>query len=166
MYRLQDKNRKYKRFNHTPAEKQYLDNRGLRAVQSSNVSAVGRVNDDLIIRFHNGSVYRYPDNGHLLDDMLASSSKGKFVWDRLRGRRKGRHMVPYDKPGGLGKIPLPDDIDVTDEEIFAELDRRYVSDMTEHLTAAVTQAVVFSAKLGMMMNKIDIGGVVIYQPLT
>lgn len=99
----------------------------------------------------------------MYEDMLNSNSKGKFVWDRLRGRIRNQHKVPYEK---IGVMPLPDDIGVTDEEIFDELDRRYVSDMTQNITVEITQAIVFSQALGINMQRIDIGGVVIYRPLT
>ncbi len=163
MERLQDKNRPYRRWRHSPSENVYLANRGLQQVESSNVSSIGRVDNDLIIRFHNGSLYKYPGNGSLYEDMLNSNSKGKFVWDRLRGRIRNQHKVPYEK---IGVMPLPDDIGVTDEEIFDELDRRYVSDMTQNITVEITQAIVFSQALGINMQRIDIGGVVIYRPLT
>jgi hypothetical protein len=74
---LQDKGRDYKRLRPSSAEKIQLANEGLQWVLSSNVSAVGSVDEDLIIRFHNGSLYKYPNRGHLLGDILRTRSKGK-----------------------------------------------------------------------------------------
>lgn len=115
MIRLEDKNRKYKRFAYTAKEKTYFATYGLRWVSSSNVSAVGTNKESLIIRFVNGSLYEYPNQADKIDELFNSVSKGKWVWDKLRGRVRGVHKVPYRK---IGTMPLPDDIGVTDEEVF------------------------------------------------
>ena len=73
MILLEDKNRKYRRYNHDAAERFELAKEGFQAVQSSNVSAVGKSGDDLMIRFHNGSVYRYFGMGDSLMDILGSN---------------------------------------------------------------------------------------------
>ena len=57
MIQLEDKNRLYKRFRHSPSEKVKLAENGLQWVNSSNVSAVGKYDDDLIIRFHKSTCY-------------------------------------------------------------------------------------------------------------
>lgn len=117
MILLQDKNRDYRRYDHSAAERFTLAKNGFQAVQSSNVSAVGRSDDDLMIRFHNGSVYRYFKMGDDLMSILGSNSKGKWVWRFLR-----RAGVPYQH---VGVLELPDDLDITDEELFALDDDRY-----------------------------------------
>ena len=60
---LQDKNRKYRRYGYGSGEKIKLANYGLQWVLSSNVSAIGVAGDDLIVRFHNGSLYQYDGKG-------------------------------------------------------------------------------------------------------
>lgn len=125
MTRLQDKNRDYRRWDHSAAERFTLAKHGFQAVQSSNVSAVGTSGDDLMIRFHNGSIYRYFGMGDELMSILSSNSKGKWVWRYLR-----RAGVPYQF---VGMLALPDDLDVTDQELFAMEDERYFEDMTEHV---------------------------------
>ena len=92
MILLEDKNREYKRFRPNVSEKIQLANNGLQWVLSSNVSALGTNEDSLIIRFHNGSFYEYPNQAKLFEDMLKSNSKGHFVWVKLR-----RPKVAYKK---------------------------------------------------------------------
>ena len=87
---LQDDNRKYPRFKHTAAEAKFLASKGFQTVSSSNVSAVGKDKNVLLVRFHGGATYGYPKSGSLFDAMLKSGSKGKFVWRELI-----RKKVPY-----------------------------------------------------------------------
>ena len=98
----------------------------------------------------------------MMEDMLNSNSKGEFVWDNLRGRIRGVHKVPYEK---IGKVPLPQDLQMTDEEIFADMDKRYIENLTGSITAVIAEEMVFNHKLGVMMDKIDIGGVTVYRPI-
>ena len=114
MIRLIDKNREYKRFRPSASEKIALANNGLQWVLSSNVSALGVNDNDLIIRFQNGSLYKYPNQAKLYEPMLQSNSKGHFVWVKLR-----RPKVAYQK---IGALPLENDIETTDEDIFNLVD--------------------------------------------
>ena len=114
MIRLEDKGRKYKRFRPSPSEKIQLANSGLQWVLSSNVSAIGMDGEDLIVRFHNGSMYRYIGAGKLYDDMLKSNSKGHFVWVKLR-----RPKVPYEK---IGALRFTGDQEVSDDDLFNLID--------------------------------------------
>ncbi len=152
---LQDKNRDFRRYRHDIKEKAFLKLNGLQHVLSSNVSAVGTRSNDLIIRFHNGSVYEYPNQASQYDSILASNSKGRWVWRFLR-----RARVPYRKSG---IIPLPDDIDVTDEEIFQEIDNRYFKDITKHVQVPVFQS--FEFIKGINMQKIEIGNIKVYKAI-
>ena len=111
---LIDKNREYKRFRPNPSEKIQLANNGLQWVLSSNVSALGVNKNDLIIRFHNGSLYLYPNQAKLFEPMLQSNSKGHFVWVKLR-----KPKVAYRK---IGTLPFKDDEQVTDDELFKLVD--------------------------------------------
>ena len=114
MIQLIDKNREYKRFRPSASEKIALANNGLQWVLSSNVSALGVNDNDLIIRFQNGSLYKYPNQAKLYEPMLQSNSKGHFVWVKLR-----RPKVAYQK---IGALPLENDIETTDEDIFNLVD--------------------------------------------
>ena len=152
---LEDKNRDYQRYRHNPRERSFLGLQGLQPVLSSNVSSVGVRDTELLIRFHNGSVYSYRNKADQYDNILKSNSKGKWVWRNLR-----RRNAPYTK---LGVIPLPDDIGVTDEDIFQEIDNRYLADLTRHVDVPVFQE--FAFLNGIALNKIVVGGITVYQPI-
>jgi len=111
---LEDKNRKYKRFRPSVSEKIKLANEGLQWVLSSTISAVAIDSDDLIIRFHNGSLYSYPNQSKHYQPMLDASSKGKYFWSKIR-----RPGLPFSK---IGSFSLKSDTNDSDEEIFQEID--------------------------------------------
>ena len=69
---LLDPHREYRRLRPDPAEKIQLANNGLQWVLSSNVSGIGTQDDSLIVRFHNGSMYEYPNQAKLFDQMMKS----------------------------------------------------------------------------------------------
>lgn len=130
MVLLEDKGRDYRRYRHSSDETAYLATRGLQHVLSSNVSAVGVVGDDLIIRFHNGSLYRYENMASSYESIMRSNSKGRWVWRHLR-----RAGVPYRK---IGTMPLTDDIKVSDDELMA-LGNRFMTldDLPQFLALGV-----------------------------
>jgi hypothetical protein len=166
MQLLEDFNRDYQRYRHDIKEKAFLGLNGLQHVLSSNVSSVGvkennqivgnEKGKDLIIRFHNGSMYSYRNRGDDYEKLLNSNSKGKWVWRNLR-----RKNVPYVK---IGVLPLPDDLGVTDDDIFQEIDNRYVKDLTRHVDVPIFQS--FEFINGMSMQKILIGNIATYVPVT
>ena len=108
--RILNEKRDYQRILPDFESRQQLRVQGYTWVLSSNVSAVRRFGNDLIVRFHNSSVYRYPNQAQNYDSMINSDSKGRWVWNNLR-----RPNVPYEK---LGAMPLGQDLDLTDEEVM------------------------------------------------
>lgn len=118
MILLVDKGRDYRRYRHSSDETAYLASRGLQHVLSSNVSAVGIIDDDLIIRFHNGSLYLYEGMASSFESIMRSNSKGRWVWQHLR-----RARVPYRK---IGTMPLVDDIQASDDDLM-ELGNRFMT---------------------------------------
>jgi hypothetical protein len=80
----------------TAIQKNELRKIGFLPLKSSNVSAIAEQEDDLIIRFHDASLYRYPNQGDLFNEMASALSPGRFVWNRLR-----RPMVRFEKIGAL-----------------------------------------------------------------
>ena len=100
---------------HTAKQKQLLSNQGFQFVSSSNVSAIAHDDKDLIIRFHNGSVYTYPNRAKQYDSLLKASSHGKWVWKYLR-----RSNAAFKK---TGTIPFKSDKNITDDELFANIDK-------------------------------------------
>lgn len=147
---LIDKNREYQRNRHSSDEKQYLASQGLQHVESSNVSSVGSKDGDLIIRFLNGSLYRYMNYGDRLEDILNANSKGKWVWRYLR-----RANVPYQK---IGVISFPSDLQVDDVDIFKEIDNLYVSDLTKYIEVPIT-----TSQTNSNVTQLDLGGLKVFQ---
>jgi hypothetical protein len=80
----------------TAIEKNELRKIGFHPLRSSNVSAIAEQEDDLLIRFHDASLYRYPNQADLFNEMASALSPGRFVWNRLR-----RPMVRFEKIGAL-----------------------------------------------------------------
>jgi len=113
---LIDSHRDYRRIKYNPTEKIQLANNGLQWILSSNVSAAGVQGDSLILRFHNGSLYEYPNQAKLYSDLIKSRSKGHFVWVKLR-----RTNVAYKK---IGSLPFRDDVEVTDDDLFNLIDNQ------------------------------------------
>lgn len=101
-----------RRFRQSARQKAYLGKLGYTSVNSSNVSALMVRDNDLYVRFLNGSVYVYPGSAKLFDKIMNANSKGRAVWNYLR-----RARVPYGK---IASIPLPEDRDVSDDELFVE----------------------------------------------
>lgn len=102
-------NRQYQRILPSDKSIDILESKGFEWVFSSNVSAIAKRGTALIIRFHNGSIYSYENQARNYERMMASASKGKWVWRFLR-----RPQVPYKK---IGSLPLAEDTAETDEEI-------------------------------------------------
>ena len=99
--RLNEK-RQFQRFVHTEDETSELKSKGFTTVNSSNVSAIAKNKADLIIRFHGGATYSYSGKGNQFTTMLASASKGKWVWRFLI-----RPNVSYQK---IGNVEIKDDV--------------------------------------------------------
>ena len=108
----------FKRIKTSVSDQRTLKEQGYTPFFSSNVSAGQRDGTDLYIRFHNGSIYKYPNQGKNFGDLLLSASKGKWVWNNLR-----RKKVAYSR---VGSLPLTGDRDITDEEMFQELTKRKI----------------------------------------
>lgn len=54
-------------------------------LNSSNVAAIKQENSDLLVRFKDGSTYKYYGAGYLFEDMASAASAGSFVHSRLKG---------------------------------------------------------------------------------
>lgn len=102
-------NRPYQRILLSDDSEAKLEAQGFEPLFSSNVSAAAQRGKDLIIRFHNGSIYKYPEQGKNYLQLVAASSHGKWVWRFLI-----RPQVAYAK---IGSLPLPEDTLETDDEI-------------------------------------------------
>ena len=109
MAHVVQENKQYQRILLSDDSEAKLEEQGFEPLFSSNVSAAAQRGKDLIIRFHNGSIYKYPEQGKNYLQLIAAASHGKWVWRFLR-----RPQVPYAK---IGSLPLPEDTLETDEEI-------------------------------------------------
>jgi hypothetical protein len=56
----------------------------LDAGESSLVKAVGSRDSYLLVQFHNGEVYRYPNGDHHMDEMLSAKSVGKYFHKEVK----------------------------------------------------------------------------------
>ena len=129
----------YKRIKTPVSDQKTLKEAGYTPVFSSNVSAIQRKLKDLYIRFHNGSIYKYPGQGKNFGDLLLSSSKGKWVWANLR-----KTNISFSK---VGSMPLDGDLDLTDEQLFTELKERKipVPVISHLLSSLVSKDVMFAS---------------------
>ena len=110
MLNVVQEKREYQRILPSDKSIDILESNGLEWVFSSNVSAATVRGKDLIIRFHNGSIYQYPNEGKNFERLMGAASKGKWVWRFLRRPNK-----PYSK---IGSLPLPEDTDESDQDII------------------------------------------------
>lgn len=56
---------------------------------SSNVANVGYSEGKLIVQFNNGAMYGYDVDPTYYSQLMGAESKGKFIWDVLRGKELG-----------------------------------------------------------------------------
>jgi hypothetical protein len=110
MLQVVQENREYQRILPSDKSIDILEEHGLEWVFSSNVSAATVRGRDLIVRFHNGSMYSYSNQGKLFERLMGAASKGKWVWRFLR-----RPNVPFTK---IGSLPLAEDTDESDFEVI------------------------------------------------
>ena len=103
----------YERILTSVENQQILRSQGYTPVFSSNVSGIQRKGNDLYIRFHNASIYVYPNQGNRFNDLLLSPSKGKWVWRELR-----RKNVAYSQ---VGSLPLDGDLDLSNDEMMERI---------------------------------------------
>lgn len=94
--------REFQRLLHTEDETKQLKSKGFETVMSSNVSAIARDKDNLVIRFHGGATYSYIGKGKLYENIFAAASKGRWVWRFLI-----RPSAPFSK---LSNVNIRDDV--------------------------------------------------------
>ena len=134
----------HKRILPSQESRSQLRQAGFTWVLSSNVSGVAQRDDGLYIRFHNGSVYRYPTQADKFENILNAESKGRWVWNNLR-----RTNVAYSK---IGALPMEEDIDVDDEEVMKPLLSTQQIREVETLTATFADQLKDIATLGVFEN--------------
>ena len=148
MARVLQEKRDYQRIIHNTRELGILNQKGFTPVLSSNVSAAARRGDDLYIRFWNSSIYKYPNQGDQFERLMAATSKGKWVWRNLR-----RTNVAYSR---VGSLPLDQDVDVSDEELFERVSDIKIQDVQQ---ATIDELNVFNQKAFGVINSLASGDV-------
>jgi hypothetical protein len=116
-------NKEYRRIIPTVRETAILQRNGFTPLASSNVSAAAQRGNDLYIRFWNSSIYKYLNQGKNFERLVGAASHGKWVWRFLR-----KANIPYEK---VGSLPLQQDLDQTDEELFEDMTKIKVEDITK-----------------------------------
>lgn len=161
-YRLFDGARDYRRIRQTTAQKNFLANSGLQFVNSSALSAVGVDGNDLIIRFHNGSMYSYRNASGLFDKQVGANSRGKYFNRNVKGK------YPFVK---LARLPFPKNLQTTDtaemellsdEELFKTFETQEFTDLIRNLENPKISFGVALDSAGNELLKISINGLLIY----
>lgn len=70
-------------------------------VESSHITSVAYINDQLYVTFYNGSIYEYDDvSEDEAEEMLKADSKGKFMWRNIRMTKPYREVreIPELEP--------------------------------------------------------------------
>ena len=139
-------------------DKKYLAKNDLRAVTSSFISAVGKSETNLVIRFRNGSIYTYYNASDLYDKFLKASSKGKYFWKFIR-----RPGLPFLRGGTL---PLPSDLNVSDKELLDSLQDDVLEALFKDLVKyQVTKRIITDPDTGKKVVQYIVGGHIIRQTL-
>ena len=59
----------------------------MHSVISSNLSSIGYEDGNLIVKFHNGGLYRYYDVPvGIYNDLMGAPSKGQYLHYKIKGR--------------------------------------------------------------------------------
>lgn len=76
----------------TNADKRELRNEGFVPLTSSNIAGVRVKGNDLILKFHSGEEYIYPEKANFLNDFAEALSPGRFLWKTIRFARGYRKI--------------------------------------------------------------------------
>jgi hypothetical protein len=121
-----------RRVRQTAAQKQKQAEWGLQWVTSSFIASIGVSDSDLVIRFLNGSYYRYYGFASHYEKMLSSSSKGRYFWRYIRSTKN------YIKEGNL---PLPNDFTIDDTDLFKQMAKEFNKVVMQMVKAGVTKVI-------------------------
>ncbi len=161
-YRLFDGARDYRRIRQTAAQKNFLAHNGLQFVNSSAISAVGVNEDDLIIRFHNGSMYSYSGASYLFDEQVGANSRGRFFNRRVRGKFRFKKIASLPLPKALQTAETMEAELLSDEQIFKTLETQDFKELIKNLEQPKIEFNVAFDNSGNELLQILINGVAIY----
>lgn len=153
----------YRRVRQSPAQKSFLGEQGFTAVTSSFISAVMIDDIDLIIRFHNGSVYRYFGFADEMDGMLFANSKGQYFNKNIRPTQA------YERTGEL-MFPQKIELDIpqtraTDGELFEQLEVDYLQKLLRETKSGKLKMEKRTVN-GIELWKFDVNGITFYRPVS
>ena len=152
----------YQRIRPTPKQKMFLAKNGFQWVNSSFISGIGVFDNDLRIRFHNGSLYEYYGYGYIYDGMMRSLSKGQFFNKNIRPTKRYAKIGKLDFPQGTPSNPLEN---MTDEEIFKKIEVEYIENIVKMLAGSKLKYETV-VKEGIKYHHYLIDGVNIYRPIS
>lgn len=145
-----------RRIRPSAAQKQVLAEKGLQWVLSSFISAIGDDEGDLVIRFHNGSLYRYYGFAPHMDKMLGATSKGKYFWRHIRDTKN------YVREG---ELKFKTDLAMEDTELFESMQAEMNKVIMEMAKKGTTE-VIFDKESGREFLKISYNGENIFLLIT
>lgn len=76
----------------TNAEKLELRQEGFQPLRSSNIAGVSIDGNDLLLRFHSGETYIYPNKAGFYKGFNEALSPGRFLWQTIRYARGYRKI--------------------------------------------------------------------------
>jgi len=145
-----------RRIRPSAVQKQQLLECGLQWVLSSFISGVGTDGEDLLIRFWNGSLYKYYGFAKHLEGMIRAPSKGRYFWRYIRGTKN------YEKTTTL---PLSNDLKMDDTELFKSMKAQVNAVVMEMARKGVTE-IVFDDDSGREFLKISYNGETVFLLIT
>jgi len=156
---LYDENIKYRadmttkrRIQPSATQKLKLDEWGLQWVTSSFISAIGVQDNNLFIRFWNGSYYAYYGFASHYDKMLQSISKGRYFIRNIRPTKN------YEK---LGDLPFKQDLKMDDTELFQAIQNEY-NQVIMQMYKLGTHEIIYDDKTKKEFLKIVYAGETVY----
>jgi hypothetical protein len=161
-YRLFDGAREYRRIRQTAAQKNFLANNGLQFVNSSVISAVGVDGNDLIIRFHNGSMYSYKGAGGLFDKQVGADSRGRYFNRNIKGKFPFKKLPSLLFPKNIQTIETAEMELLSDEQIFKTLETQEFKRLISNLENPTIKFNIAFDDAGNELLQILINGVAIY----
>lgn len=76
----------------TNEDRMELREEGFQPLRSSNIAGVALDGDDLLLRFHSGETYLYPDKAGFYQGFNEALSPGRFLWNTIRFARGYRKI--------------------------------------------------------------------------
>ena len=76
----------------TNEEKMELREDGFQPLRSSNIAGVALRGEDLLLRFHSGETYIYPNKAGFYQGFNEALSPGRFLWNTIRFARGYRKI--------------------------------------------------------------------------